>query len=162
MAVTNKNYSRNTLLGKIHVAKAQLKLSDDDYRAVLSNWRYLGQGDVITSASNMTCDQMVELLKVFEEKFGWKAQSRKKQKKFIKPSVEGERDSAFATTAQLEKINLLWIKHSTQKDEESLRKFAKRILHVDLMQSIQANQVHILVKAIENLARGKSFKKEGE
>ena len=53
--------------------------------------------------------------------------------------------------AQLEKINLLWIKHSNQKDVESLRKFVSRILHVDLLQSIQSNQVHILVKAIENL-----------
>lgn len=151
MTVSNKNYSRNTLLGKIHVAKSQLKLSDDDYRAVLSNWRYLGTGDVITTASNMTYDQMIELLKVFEEKFGWKPTPRKKVRKFIKPAVEGERDSAFATSAQLEKINLLWIKHSNNKDSESLRRFVKRILHIDLLQSIQANQVHVLIKAIENL-----------
>ena len=150
MTVTNKNYGRNTLLGKIHVAKTQLKLSDEQYRDLLSNWRYLGTGDVITSSKNMTYDQMVELLAVFE-KLGWKPSPRKKDRKFIRAAVDGERDTAFATTAQLEKINLLWIKHSNQKDVESLRKFVSRILHVDLLQSIQSNQVHILVKAIENL-----------
>jgi len=151
MKKSDKIYSRNTLLAKLHIAKAQLKLSDEEYRSLLSGWKNWRTGDPIESSKDLRDEQIIAVLDCMTQKLGWKAKPRKKQRKFIAPAVTTERPEWFASPAQLEKINLLWVKHSKKKDQESLRLFVKRILHVDLMQSIQVEDVHILVKAIESL-----------
>ena len=151
MKKSDKIYSRNTLLAKLHIAKAQLKLSDEEYRSLLSGWKNWRTGDPIESSKDLRDEQIIAVLDCMTQKLGWKAKPRKKQRKFIAPAVTTKRPYSWATPAQLEKINLLWVKHSKKKDQESLRLFVKRILHVDLMQSIQVEDVHILVKAIESL-----------
>jgi hypothetical protein len=148
---SDKIYSRNTLLAKLHISKSQLKLTDEEYRAILSGWKHWYSGKPIESSKDLTDDQIIEVLDCMTNKLGWKPQPRKKQRKFIKTVVPGQRPKEFASQFQLEKINVLWVKHSKVKDKESLQKFVKRILHVDLLESIQEEDVHILIKAIESL-----------
>ena len=151
MKKSDKIYSRNTLLAKLHIAKAQLKLTDKEYKDTLSRWKNWRSGEPIVSSKDLIDDQIIAVLDFMTKELGWKANPRKKQRKFIPAAVTTERPDMWATPAQLELINVLWVKHSKAKDKESLRLFVKRILHVDLMQSIQVEDVHILVKAIESL-----------
>ncbi len=50
---------RNGLLAKVHVAKKQLGLTDDQYEAVLRGFK-------VTSAREMTIPQLEELVKYFQ------------------------------------------------------------------------------------------------
>ncbi len=49
---------RNGLLAKVHIAKAQLRLSDDQYEAVLRGFK-------VGSAKEMTIPQLEDLVKYF-------------------------------------------------------------------------------------------------
>ena len=151
MAVSDKSYSRNTLLAKLHIAKAQLKLTDEQYRDILSNWLSVFTGEPCTSSKDLTDEQVIEVIDLTVKKLGWKPEPRKKKRPFINTRVPERFRSEFASPAQLEKIELLWVKYSQKKDKESLRRFVKRIAHVDLLESIQADQVAKIIKAIESL-----------
>ena len=139
----DKMMSYTTLISKVHVAKSQLKITDEEYRGLLSRWN-------VKSSKEMNFNELKELLQAFE-KLGWVPQSRRKERKFIRVDVPDRRPEGFATPLQLEKINLLWVKYSRAGDKVSLQRFVKRILGVDLLESIQEEQVHVVIKAIQSL-----------
>lgn len=63
---------RNGLLAKVHVAKKELALLEDDYRAILQ------EEFGVTTAAALTVGELQSLVRRFESK-GWVAQSAKRK-----------------------------------------------------------------------------------
>lgn len=76
----NPDLHRKTELAKIHVAKAQLKLDDDTYRALLE--RLTGK----TSAADLTARERVMVLNEFY-RLGWSAESHRIPQRRPTPST---------------------------------------------------------------------------
>lgn len=124
---------RNRLICLIHVAKNQLKLSDDEYRAVLEG-----------ATGKNSCSDMVGL----ELKHAYDAMVRLG----FKPGP-GPNKAAKAKSPQISKLRAQWIElHGLglvkDRSDAGLRKFCKRLTGVDRLEWLTSAQAS---KAIEGL-----------
>ncbi|NMB81171.1 MAG: regulatory protein GemA [Ignavibacteria bacterium] len=150
MSDVQKNISpvSNVQKAKIHIAKSQLNLSDEQYRDILSgfNNRF---GNPCNSCTELNFQQAEALLRLFE-KLGWKKQRKGVHLKY---EIFTNRDPKFATPRQMRSIDALW--NSTpnvrEKTEEAMNKFIKRITGVDHISFLLASDVHKVIKAIKQL-----------
>lgn len=150
MSITQKNIDpvSNAQKAKIHIAKAQLNLSDEQYRDILSG--FINQdGKPCNSCTELNFDQAEDLLRLFE-RIGWK-----KQRKGIhlKYEVFANRDSKFATPKQMRNIDALWNTSDKvrEKTDDAMNKFIKRISGVDHISFLLAEDVHKVIRAIKQL-----------
>lgn len=134
---------------RIHIAKQQLKLSEETYREILSNFLN-ADGIPCRSSKELNENQANALLSIFRDKLGWK------EKRVYKDGKYGQyagRDSKFALVWQLENIDKAWYYNPNvkQKNDEAMNHFIKRILHVDHISFVLKRDVNKLLKAIQSI-----------
>ncbi len=138
-------------LAKIHIAKRDLKLTDQLYRGVLNV--LFGE----TSARDLSHKQIDELLGHFKS-LGWEnnfpqtsASSTNSQSK-PQPISSGRKP---ATMAQLGLIMYLW-KHGPgirNKSTQALDYFLSHHFHVSHLKKVKAGQVPGILGAIKNMGK---------
>ncbi|WP_425230227.1 gp16 family protein [Sphingomonas sp.] len=132
------NQHRRAMLAKVHIAKVQLGLADDDYRAVLM--RVAGR----TSAGDCTDRELADLLAEFKAK-GFSAEVRR-------PGGARSADHPVARKARALWIGLGCIGAIADPSEAALEAFARRQLGCVKLQ--WANQAHgsRLIDALKAIA----------
>lgn len=131
--------SRRALIAKIHVAKKQLGLNDDDYRAVL-----LDVGGA-ASAADMADAKLVAVVRHFEAR-GFTATARK-------PGTPRRADSPMALKARALWISLHQLGAIEDGSEAALEGFARRQLGVTKMQWADQAQGYKLIEALKARAQ---------
>jgi hypothetical protein len=134
---------------RIHIAKQQVKLSEEGYRDLLANFNN-ADGIPCRSSKELNERQANALLDIFRDKLGWKEKRVYKESKYSKYTG---RDSKFASVAQLELIDSRWYGNSNviTKTDEALNHFISRILKVDHISFVQKKDVQRLLKAIQSI-----------
>lgn len=102
---------RSKIIQLIHIAKSQIGLSDEDYRAVLESTAKK------TSCSEMTLFELNEVLKAMK-KLGFKVK---------KLETREEEIGWDASKAQMDYIKGMWELVARDKSDRALYKFIKRI-----------------------------------
>ena len=136
------NQRRRSLLGKVHIAKAQLRMIDDDYRAVLL--RVVGRA----SAKDCNEGELVKLVAAFEG-LGFDASAGRK------PGKPGKPRPASHPTAR--KARALWLSLHLlgaidDPSEGALEAFARRQLRVDRLQWADQVKGYKLIEALKAMA----------
>jgi hypothetical protein len=131
---------------KIHIAKSQLTLSDQQYRDILSGFNNNQQAPCKT-CKELNYDQAEALLNIFV-KLGWKQTQNGKIKKY---EEFAGRSGKFASPAQMRKIEALWMSRSREKTEESMNHFIKHVTGKDKIEFTTGADAHKIIKAIETL-----------
>ena len=138
-----------TALTKLQIAKKDLRLHDDDYRAILE--RVTG----LRSAKGMSEADIVLVLDVLKHDHGWvptvvagakkagKAESRK-----AKPA-----SSPTARKARAMWISLWQLGEVRDRSESALEAFAKRQLKVDRLVWADEQQMFKLIEALKAMAQ---------
>ncbi|MFB9951971.1 regulatory protein GemA [Rhizobium puerariae] len=130
----------------LRVAKAQLGLSDDDYRAVLH--RISGQ----ESATGLNAKSSKKVMAHFEA-MGFLSTAKKK---------EFSRRPGKASDAQLRKIRQLWAEFTDGTgDDTSLRHWMEKHRHGHGIQWLQADGAHKVIGALTNMVRRKKTTAQG-
>ncbi|MDR0501867.1 MAG: regulatory protein GemA [Treponema sp.] len=124
----------------IHVAKKQLGLDDDAYRAVLS-------GAGVTSSRDINTDAQFNTVMSAFLKLGFKSNSDKVGK-YIN-TVTGA--SGMISRRQEYYIKGLWALASRYKDEKSLRKIIKRIGKVDDISFLSKRDASAVILALRDI-----------
>lgn len=127
--------SRNGLIGKIHVAKKQLALTEDSYRAILCR---------ITGVESLKAMSISGLEKVLNEfkRLGFKPKGGKRA---------GQR--RHAESSQASKIRALWldlfhIGEVSDPSEEAIDQFVKRTCAARTMQWMNTAQGDVVIRAL--------------
>jgi len=89
--------NRNALLAKVHIAKTQLGLADEDYRDMLEE--LTGQ----RSASKLRPAQLLFVLQHFEER-GWQSKPKKKSAADTHGKPSGARPGSKGMMAKIEAL----------------------------------------------------------
>jgi phage gp16-like protein len=131
---------------KIHIAKSQLGLSEQQYRDILSGFNNNLQ-EPCKTCKELTFDQAEVLLNIFI-KSGWKQTQNGKVKKY---EEFAGRPGKFASPAQMRMIEGLWMINSREKTEESMNRFIKRISGKDKIEFITGADAHKIINAIGKL-----------
>jgi len=130
-------------LAKIHIAKRDLKLTDQLYRGVLNV--LFGE----TSSRDLSHEQIDELLDHFKS-LGWGSEFKKNETAL--PSHKKGRGPA--TMAQLGLIMYLW-KHGPgirNKSTQALDYFLSHHFHIPELKQVKARQVPGILGAIRKMA----------
>lgn len=130
---------RRSLIGKVHVAKAQLGLDDDTYRGVLL--RVTG----MTSSTKCSDAQLIALVEDFK-RLGFKDQAK-----------AGPRTTRRADHPSARKARSLWISlHQLglvkNASEHALEAFATRQLKCEQLQWANQSQCYALIEALKAMA----------
>jgi phage gp16-like protein len=143
---------------KIHIAKQQLQLSDENYRDILSNFK---------NAYNWPCKSCKELnqnqanvvLDIFKKQLGWR---EKKFGKNLKYEEYNTRDQKFASPAQMRLIESTWMNNINvkEKTDRALNNFTYRILKVNHLSFVLKKDVNRLLKAIKSLSLKSEIKNQ--
>jgi phage gp16-like protein len=129
------NQERRSLIAKIHVAKKEMRLVEDDYRQMLL--------DVTTRKSSADCT-IAELRAMIE---AMKAKGFQPKK-----AVAAAADSPFATKARALWISLYHLGAIDNPSEQALEAFARRQLGCMKMQWANQAQSYKLVEALKAIA----------
>jgi hypothetical protein len=133
------------LLAKIHIAKKQLCLDDDTYRAMLEN--LTGK----TSSKDLTDKQLVGVIGHLQRS-GWQAKAKAK-----KYDDMGKRDRHAATPAQLRLIEALW--HDIYRGNNEtlhLRQFIFRTAGVNDIRFLTKPLANKVIEGIKAVSRRKA------
>ena len=135
-STSNPNW-RNNRLAKIHIAKHQLAMEEDTYRALLE--RLFG----VASAKDLTAFQHQELLAEFR-RLGWKPA----------PPKTAKAAPVSLREPQLRKIRLLWSRlleagavRSAQP--EALAHFAQRLTGIERLEWLSVRQASAVIEALK-------------
>jgi phage gp16-like protein len=146
---------RNKLIAKIHVAKKQLGLDDDQYRGII-----LGATDgKADSCKNCNEAQLEQIMKQMTE-WGFKPvvtapTEGEKPKVKLSPVTRGKPDPT-----QVDKIRAVWIDLANKgiirnRSDDAIQSFAKRLTRVDRLEWLTTKQcqtVLVALKAMEQKA----------
>lgn len=128
---------RKSMIAKVHIAKQQLGLDEDDYRAMLV--RITGHN----SAGLMNEAQLAAVLAEFE-KSGFTAKAR--------PKGPRPADHAVALKARALWISLGHLGAIDNPSEQALEAFARRQLKVDRLQWANQRHGNLLIEALKAIA----------
>lgn len=136
---------RNKLIQLIHVAKRDLQLEDDTYRAILQR---IGK---VSSTSEMTVPNLMMVLEHMK-KSGFKVRTTKPTK--AKPS------RPLAQDAESKKVRALWLfLHEIgivkNPSEAALAAYVKRMTGVEALQWVDGLQAATLIEALKKWAMRK-------
>lgn len=119
----------------IHIAKSQIGLSDEDYRAVLESTAKK------TSCSEMTLFELNEVLKAMK-KLGFKVK---------KLETREEEIGWDASKAQMDYIKGMWELVARDKSDRALYKFIKRITGADHPRFMTAKDSQKVIIALRKM-----------
>jgi len=128
-------------LAKIHIAKKELNLSDEEYRQIL--YDCFG----VDSSKYLTDEQANMLIAIFVD-MGFKPKKKEQKQQPKKYDELGER-KGFATPAQLRKIEAMWKLVSREKTKQSLDKFLFRKFRVMKLENLPFDKVPAVLKTLE-------------
>ena len=134
---------------KIHIAINDLKLSDEDYRDMLSNFKN-SYNWPCKSSKELNKHQADVLLDLFKKRLGWK---EKKKGKILKYEEFNTRDAKYASPAQMRLIESTWMHNINvkEKTEQALNNFINKILKVNHITFVLKKDVNRLLKAIKSI-----------
>lgn len=133
---------RRAMLAKVHIAKAQLGLCDDDYHAVVL--RETGR----TSAGDCTQPELERLIRAFEAR-GFSAKARTPSARRKAPAAA---DHPMARKARAMWISLGLLGAIGDSSERALEAFARRQLGCDRLQWANQSQASKLIEALGAIA----------
>ncbi len=138
---------RRALLGKVHIAKKQLGLTDEEYRGIIAQ-QYKGK----TSAKDLSDRRLVELVEYFKT-IGFSAPAKKKSTKG--PARAGSRPLADGKVPA--KIRALWLDlyHlGVVRDpaEAAMAAFVKRMSGADAIQWLDPDSAVKVIEALKDWA----------
>lgn len=125
------------LIKAIKTAQRKLGISDENYRDMLS-------GFGVATCKDLTEDGAKKLLKVLNS-LGFKNKIKGKYDHLK------NRSSEYASPAQLEMLELLWVRYSRTKTEASFREFIRKIVKVERIEWLLKEHVKKVKSAIEHL-----------
>lgn len=134
----------------IHVARKQLALDDEAYRAILS-----GVG-ISSSAELETSEQFNSLMQAFHL-LGFRYTERRSK---ALPITEANR-GGLCSERQRYYIKGLWELASRRKDEKSLRAMIKRIGHVSDIRFLSKGAATKVILALREIAWKSGFNPDG-
>lgn len=111
---------RKQLLAKVHIAKKQLGLSDDDYRDTLQG--LFG----VRSASKLSDRRLTELVEYFKS-VGFKPLPRKSASRKSKPPVAAEHKQDLIRKMRALWISLYHLGVTRDRSDDALTAFARRV-----------------------------------
>lgn len=111
---------RNQLLGKVHIAKKQLRLSDDDYRDTIENM--FG----VRSASKLSDRRLTELVEYFKS-VGFKPLSRKPRPGKTKAPAPAQHKEPLIGKMRALWISLYRLGVTHDRTDDGLKAFARRV-----------------------------------
>ena len=127
------NLDRSKIIQLIHIAKSQIGLSDEDYRAVLESTANK------SSCSEMSVFELNEVLKAMK-KLGFK----------VKKMETREEEIGWDTSKeQMDYIKGMWELVARDKSERALYRFIKRITDADhprFMGAVEAQKVILALR----------------
>lgn len=140
---------RQRLIRLIHVAKRDLSLDDDTYRAILQRF-----GNKSSSA-DLTVPELEKVLEHLKRS-GFKVRSKGCAEAARRP-VQPKSSRPLAQDAESKKIRALWLfMHQigvvTNPSEEALAAYVKRIVGVDALQWISGAQAETLIETLKKWA----------
>ncbi|HOV99269.1 MAG TPA: regulatory protein GemA [Bacteroidota bacterium] len=148
----------------IHIAKSQLKLDDETYRAMLAGFGVESSKDLDYSDAEKLLDQLRSAgFKISPkkndriERYGWGRNTYENLKQKTAIKVDGRkveiesRKANYASPAKLRKIEILWRIHSRNKTDKGLQSFCKRITGLDDITFLSNELANKLINAIEHL-----------
>ena len=145
----NGRLDRSKLIQLIHVAKKEIGLSDEDYRAILES------SAKKSTCSNMNVFELDEVLKAMK-KLGFK----------FKRLETKENEVGWDTSKeQMDYIKGMWELVARDKSERALYRFIKRITGADhprFMGAVEAQKVIIALRKMMTNAGLNPDKKEGQ
>ncbi|MBK7106856.1 MAG: DUF1018 domain-containing protein [Ignavibacteriae bacterium] len=144
-------------LAKIHIAKKELKLNDDNYRILLSNFN-------VISSKDLSFNDAEQLLKIFIQ-LGWKPKEKelKKEKDLENKTKYDElnpRPFGFASPGQLRKIEAMYHDLSKSNSNEGLNKLIKRIVKIDHITWLKKKDVPKILKCLDEIKLSQKTKRE--
>ena len=141
----------NPQKAKIHIAKQQLGLSQENYEDILSNFNN-ASGKPCTSSKELSQRQAEVLIGILK-KLGFKERRSYKNSKY---SAYTGREARFATVSQLELIDSKWYSSENvhEKNDDAMNKYIKRIAGVDHISFLLKRDVSKVIKAIESIKEG--------
>ena len=125
--------NRSKIIQLIHIAKSQIGLSDEDYRAVLESTTKK------TSCSDMSLFELNEVLKAMK-KLGFKVK---------KLETKDNEIGWDASKEQMDYIKGMWELVARDKSDRTLYKFIKRITGADhprFMRSVDSQKVIVALR----------------
>ena len=126
---------RSKIIQLIHIAKSQIGLSDEDYRAVLESTAKK------ISCSEMTLFELNEVLKAMK-KLGFKVK---------KLETREEEIGWDASKAQMDYIKGMWELVARDKSDRALYKFIKRITGADHPRFMTAKDSQKVIIALRKM-----------
>jgi phage gp16-like protein len=146
--VTDTPEISKSQITKIHIAKSELGLTDQQYRDALSGF-VNPFGEPCSSCKELNFYQADALLNIFQ-KIGFKEKRKYKESKYAQYAG---RDSKFASVAQLELIDYRWFNNPNvrEKTDSAMNNFIRHIAKVDHFSFLLKTDVKKILKAIEVL-----------
>lgn len=137
------------LIALVHVAKARLRMSDEDYRALLS--RVAG----VESSKQLDEDTFEAVMTEFE-RLGFDRGQRGSPR-----SREPHRTAEFASAAQLAKLRSLWQTFTGRDDEIALGRWLEKHLRVSHPRFLRAADAGKAIAIVERMVAWKHGKGDG-
>lgn len=148
-AFDRAHQARRAMLAKVHIAKKELGLDDEVYRAVLQ--RASGR----TSAGDCSAGELAEVLDAFKAK-GWKpaVAGRAAAPRGVARQHPGARaaDHPVAKKARALWISLWRLGVVRDRTDKALEAFARRQLKVERLQWADQGQGYKLIEALKAMA----------
>jgi hypothetical protein len=135
--MNNSIVKKKTKIALIHVAKTKTGLTDDEYRALL-----FGVAGITSAGELEREDQFEDIMEAFR-KFGFIG-----SKPLTRPHWE---DSWGGTAGQRAKIETLWQLVARDKSDQALRRFIKRIAHVDSPHWLNVQLAQKVILALDKM-----------
>ena len=152
-AKSHRDPGRNVELAKIHVAKAQLRLDDGDYRAIVSRISSQFRPGGVDSAGAMTAQERRALLDEFK-RLGFQdapAKTAGSPDDWIKTDVPHLR-KLLACWRDLERAGIV----KAVKRRSKLRRFVRRMTGKDAIQWLTPEETNTVIEALKGWAACKS------
>ncbi len=149
MEITMTTPNRQRLIRLIHVAKRDLSMDDDTYRAILLR---IGKK---ASSADLTIPELEKVLEHLKRS-GFKVRSKSKAAPKQKPE-QAKPSRPLAQDLESKKIRALWLfLHELgavkNPSEEALAAYVKRIAGVDALQWISGEQAERLIETMKKWA----------
>jgi len=144
---------RNAMLAKVHIARKDLALTEDCYRAILS--RIVGQ----ESSKGLTDIQLDKVLAEFK-RLGWSPQPKGKA-----TATDGQRHRPASGKAHVRKVFAIWTDMCREGIPETptraaLLAFVQRMTGVDDPEWMTPAQAQVVTEALKGW-RGRELAKRG-
>lgn len=138
---------RKSWIQIIHIAKNQLNLDDEAYRAILES------NAGVSSSKDIVWPQQFESVMTVFKQLGFVSRGQNPR------SVE---KGTRCTSRQLYYIRGLWDLASKQKSEKSLRAIIRRIAHVDDPRFMTKRQASDVILALRDITEKAGFSPDGK